>query len=171
MLASAGLDNTLGTVSANTLNVDTRGAALINAQGTLAGATTVNLQSGALRNDAGLIQSGGAMAIDTVSQGLEQPDAAGYANRLGGIASGGTLTIDAGALDNRGGQTLSAGDLRIHAGTASGLLSVNAGRDIDIASGRSTTATISGNQSSKKGPAQHHHQEPGASSFLCCQGI
>jgi filamentous hemagglutinin len=74
--------------------VDTHGNnALDNTQGTLAATTTVALNSGALVNDAGLIQSGGAMTIDTNGQALINTNAAGYASKQGGIASADTLDL------------------------------------------------------------------------------
>jgi filamentous hemagglutinin len=90
----------------NSLSVNTRERtdnALNNTQGTLAATTTVALSSGALANDAGLIQSGGAMTVNTNGQSLSNTNAAGYASGQGGITSGDTLNLTAGAVNNTAG--------------------------------------------------------------------
>ncbi|MDM0058248.1 two-partner secretion domain-containing protein, partial [Variovorax fucosicus] len=102
-LSNAGLDNTGGKVFGDSVSVDTHSQQLTNALGTLAATQTVNLQTGTIANDAGLIQSGGAMVIDTHGQGLRNTNAAGYAGGQGGIASGDTLTLNAGGVNNAGG--------------------------------------------------------------------
>ncbi|VTU18932.1 Filamentous hemagglutinin [Variovorax sp. PBS-H4] len=102
-LRNTGFDNSSGKVFGDSLSIGTGGQALGNVQGTLAAIATVNLQSGALNNNAGLIQSGAAMVINTHGQALTNTDAAGYANGQGGIASGGTLTLYSGTLDNTAG--------------------------------------------------------------------
>ncbi|MEJ8856665.1 filamentous hemagglutinin N-terminal domain-containing protein [Variovorax robiniae] len=108
-LVNGGLDNDGGTVYGNTLTVDTRGNALSNRTGTLASASTVNLNSGTLTNDAGLIRSEGAMTINTNGQALSNTNAAGYTQAHperdvpGGLSSGGTLDLTAGTVNNAGG--------------------------------------------------------------------
>lgn len=99
-LINGGLTNTGGTVSGTALSVNTNGQQLVNNTGVLAATTTANLQTGALSNDAGLIQSGGAMTIDTHGQALINSNAAGFATGLGGITSADTLTLTAGAVNN-----------------------------------------------------------------------
>ncbi|WP_309903626.1 DUF637 domain-containing protein [Variovorax soli] len=94
-LRNGGLDNTVGKVFGDRVEIDTRGQALTNAQGTIAGFATVNVASGVLNNNAGLIQSGAAMVIDT--------HGAGYDNRGGQTQAAGDLRIDAGTVDNTGG--------------------------------------------------------------------
>ena len=103
VLHNAGLDNSAGKVFGHSVLVDAGTAALDNTQGTLAATTTVDVGSGALNNHAGLIQSGGAMTLDTRGQQLTNTHAAGYANGQGGIASGGTLTLASGTLNNSAG--------------------------------------------------------------------
>ncbi|WP_307579487.1 hemagglutinin repeat-containing protein [Variovorax paradoxus] len=111
-LVNGGLSNRGGKVFGNSVSVDTRGNTLDNsAQGTLAATTTVNLKSGALQNDTGLVQSGGAMTIDTNGQALTNTNASGYTNGQGGITSGGTLSLTTGAVDNSAGFIGAAGDL------------------------------------------------------------
>jgi len=102
-LVNGGLINQSGKVFGNSLSVDTHGNALDNRQGTLAATITVALNSGALQNDAGLIQSGGAMTVNTNGQSLSNTNAAGYTNGQGGITSGDTLDLKTGAVNNAGG--------------------------------------------------------------------
>jgi filamentous hemagglutinin len=106
-LVNSGLSNVGGKVFGNSLSVNTRANgqnnALNNTQGTLAATTTVALSSGALANDAGLIQSGGVMTIDTNGQALINTNAAGYSTKQGGITSGDTLSLTTGAVNNTAG--------------------------------------------------------------------
>ncbi len=102
-LANGGLVNIGGKVGGNSLSVDTRGNALDNTQGTLAATQGVDLKSGVLTNTAGLIQSGGAMRIDTNGQALINTAAASHDNKQGGITSGDTLTLSTGAVNNTAG--------------------------------------------------------------------
>jgi filamentous hemagglutinin len=102
-LANGGLVNIGGKVGGNSLSVDTRGNALNNTQGTLAATQGVDLKSGVLTNTAGLIQSGGAMRIDTNGQALINTAAASYDNKQGGITSGDALTLSTGAVNNTAG--------------------------------------------------------------------
>ncbi|CAN7482904.1 hemagglutinin repeat-containing protein [Variovorax paradoxus] len=106
-LLNSGLNNVAGKIFGNSLAVNTRANgqnnALDNTQGTLAATTTVAVNSGALINAAGLIQSGGAMTIDTNGQLLTNTNAAGYINGQGGISSGGTLNLTTGSVNNNAG--------------------------------------------------------------------
>ncbi|SCX73130.1 hemagglutinin repeat-containing protein [Variovorax sp. EL159] len=103
-LSNGGLVNQGGKVFGNSLSVDTHGNTLDNsAKGTIAATTTVDIKSGALQNDSGLVQSGGAMTIDTHGQALTNTNAAGYANGQGGITSADTLTLNAGAVNSSAG--------------------------------------------------------------------
>ncbi|MCR6480417.1 hemagglutinin repeat-containing protein [Variovorax sp. ZS18.2.2] len=115
-LANNGLNNVGGKIFGDSLSVDTRGNTLDNsAKGTLAATTTVAVNSGVLNNDAGLIQSGGAMTIDTHGQALVNTNAAGYRtdpeDPMGGISSSDALTIDAGVVNNKAGFIGAAGAL------------------------------------------------------------
>jgi filamentous hemagglutinin family protein len=103
VLANGGLTNTDGKASGNSLSIDTNKGALDNTRGTLSASGSVDLNSGALSNNAGLIQSGGAMTVDTNGGALVNTNAAGYANGLGGIFSGNTLTLKSGNVDNSAG--------------------------------------------------------------------
>jgi len=106
-LLNSGLNNVGGKVFGNSLSVNTRANGqnnmLDNSQGTLAATTTVVLNSGALVNNAGLVQSGAAMTLDTHGQTLTNTNAAGYPNGQGGITSSGTLALTAGAVTNTAG--------------------------------------------------------------------
>jgi filamentous hemagglutinin len=102
-LLNGGLSNIGGKVLGDSLSVDTRGNMLNNAQGTLAATTTVAVNSGALANDAGLIQSGGAMTIDTNGKALSNTNATGYSTKQGGITSADTLDLKVGTVNNAAG--------------------------------------------------------------------
>lgn len=102
-LENSGLDNTEGKLSGNSLSVATGNGQLDNTHGTLTATTTVALSSGALVNDAGLIQSGGAMTIDTNGQSLTNTNAANYTTKQGGITSADTLKLKTGTVTNTAG--------------------------------------------------------------------
>jgi filamentous hemagglutinin len=103
-LSNGGLLNRLGKVFGDSLSIDTHGSALDNgASGTIAATTTVAINSGSMTNDAGLIQSGGAMTINTNGQSLSNTNAASYTNQQGGITSADTLDLKTGALNNTAG--------------------------------------------------------------------
>jgi len=102
-LINGGLDNTDGKVSGNSLSVAVGSGQLDNTRGTLTAAVTVALSSGALVNDAGLIQSGGAMTINTNGQSLTNTNAAGYTTKQGGITSADTLDLKTGEVNNAAG--------------------------------------------------------------------
>ena len=102
-LSNGGLRNVGGKVLGDSLSVETQGNALNNAHGALAATTTVALKSGALANDAGLIQSGGAMTIDTNGKALTNTNAAGYSTKQRGITSADTLDLKTGTVNNAAG--------------------------------------------------------------------
>ena len=103
VLANSGLANVDGTAGGASLSIDTHGGTLDNTRGTLSASSTIDLNTGALVNDAGLIQSGGAMTIDTNGQALANTNAAGYSTGQGGIVSADTLTLNTGAVNNAAG--------------------------------------------------------------------
>lgn len=110
------LSNRGGKLFGTSLSVDTRGGELDNsAKGTMAATGAVVLRSGALNNDAGLIQSGDSLHIDTNGQILTNTNAAGYRTQPsdpgGGIASGGALTLKTGDVNNVAGSIGSKGTL------------------------------------------------------------
>ena len=103
-LSNGGLSSAGGKVFGSSLSIDTHDNALDNsAKGTIAATTTVDVKSGVLNNDTGLVQSGGAMTIDTNGQALTNTNASGYTNGQGGITSADTLTLNAGAVNNSAG--------------------------------------------------------------------
>lgn len=123
VLANSGLTNTDGKASGNSLAIDTNKGALDNTRGTLTAGSTVDVKSGALKNHAGLIQSGTAMTIDTHGGALVNTNAAGYANGQGGIVSSDTVRIATGAaggsygrVDNRAGFVGSKNSLVVDSG-------------------------------------------------------
>ncbi|MDM0007814.1 hemagglutinin repeat-containing protein [Variovorax sp. J22G73] len=104
-LSVGGLVNRGGKVFGDILSVDAGGNTLDNSlKGTLAATTTLDVTSGLLNNDTGLIQSGGAMTIDTNGKALVNTHAAGYTTQQGGISSADTLALkNVGAVDNTAG--------------------------------------------------------------------
>jgi filamentous hemagglutinin len=146
-ITAAGMDNTRGTVLSlqSTLEVDTvvgAGAGAVagsftNHLGTMAASQGATITSGALNNDQGLIQAGGALVIDTQGQTLINSNASGYASGAvaggggvsggvtGGMVAGGPVTLTTGALNNAAGSIGSGGPLRVTAGQTN-----NAGGEI-----------------------------------------
>ncbi|WP_289887040.1 hemagglutinin repeat-containing protein [Janthinobacterium sp. SUN118] len=115
ILRNSGLWNGQGTIAGANVTLDTHGQVFNNTQGTLAGAGTVNLQTGILDNDGGLLQSGGAMNIDTHGNALLNTNAGAYAVRhpgsAGGISSGAGLSLHTGSWNNAGGYLGAAGNV------------------------------------------------------------
>jgi len=64
------INNNLGVITGQNLSIDTRNHALNNDNGTIVAHDVLGIQSGALSNDFGLIQSNGALSINTHSQEL-----------------------------------------------------------------------------------------------------
>ncbi|MNW80377.1 Hemolysin precursor [compost metagenome] len=115
ILRNGGLWNGQGTIAGANVTLDTHGQVFNNTQGTLAGTGTVNLQTGILDNDGGLLQSGGAMTIDTHGNALLNTNAGAYAVRhpgsAGGISSGAGLNLQTGSWNNAGGYLGAAGNI------------------------------------------------------------
>ncbi|MCC7601104.1 hemagglutinin repeat-containing protein, partial [Janthinobacterium sp. FW305-129] len=115
ILRNGGLSNGQGTIAGANVTLDTHGQVFNNNQGTLAGTGSVNLQTGILDNDGGLLQSGGAMTIDTHGNALLNTNAGAYAVRhpgsAGGISSGAGLTLQTGSWNNAGGYLGAAGNI------------------------------------------------------------
>ena len=105
VLTSSGLDNAGGMIAGEVTTVNTRGQALNNAQGTVAG-TTVNVDAGALDNTGGLLHASQSLTVNTNGSPLLNRDS----GTRGGIISGGTLDVTAGALENQRGVIASASD-------------------------------------------------------------
>ncbi|MBB5610992.1 adhesin HecA-like repeat protein [Janthinobacterium sp. S3M3] len=115
VLRNGGLSNVQGTVAGANVTVDTRGQIFNNTQGTVAGTGAVNLQTGVLNNDGGLLQSGGAMTIDTHGNAVLNTNAGAYAVRhpgsAGGISSGAGLKLQTGSWNNTGGYLGAGGNI------------------------------------------------------------
>ncbi|WP_061301678.1 beta strand repeat-containing protein, partial [Janthinobacterium agaricidamnosum] len=120
LLNNGGLSNALATIAGRNIGINTNGQALANGQGTIAASQALNLQTGALNNDGGLIQSGAALLIDTHGQALTNTNAGAYAVRhagsSGGISSGASASLNLGAWNNSGGYLGAAGDITGNAG-------------------------------------------------------
>jgi filamentous hemagglutinin len=104
-VSAGGLVNKGGKIFGDSLSIEVGNNAVDNSgKGTLAATATVDVKSGLLNNDTGLIQSGGAMTIDTNGRALTNTNAAGYVTQQGGISSADTLTLkNVGAVNNAGG--------------------------------------------------------------------
>lgn len=109
-ITSTTFDNTDGKVAGTNVNLNNQNNALTNTRGTVsADSTTVN--SGALTNDAGLIQGSNELTINTNGQNLTNTNS----GTTGGIVSGGTLKVDSGDVNNSAGYVSSKGNATINA--------------------------------------------------------
>ncbi len=115
-VSATGINNTDGTITGSNLTANSQLQTLDNTRGTLA--TTgiddggaLDLQTGALINDAGLIQSQGTLTADTHGQILRNTQTS-----MGqqGIISAGTIDLATGELDNSDGYLGSAGKFTTH---------------------------------------------------------
>jgi len=120
-LTATGLDDTDGVLIGQNVRIDSRQQSFNNTRGQLVASGTLAIQSGALTNTGGLIQSAGALAMDTHGQRLSNTLSAG-----GGILGQSTVTLNTGDIDNQGGTVLAlgGGDLTI---TANGRVDNGAG--------------------------------------------
>lgn len=90
---------------------------LSTAQATVVASQNLNVSSGALNNDAGLLQSGGDLSINTHGRTLTNTKAANYTssnaalNGKGGIAAQGSTTLTTGDINNDAGYIGSKGAL------------------------------------------------------------
>ena len=109
-LSSTQFDNTSGTVKAQTLNLDTRSNSLNNAKGQIS-ANQATISTGALNNDAGLLQAAQSLSINTNGQTLTNTNSGASA----GILSGGMLNVRSGSLNNSAGYIGSVGQSDIQA--------------------------------------------------------
>lgn len=111
-VSALGLNNTDGTISGSSLALNSQAQALDNTRGKLittgaADSGTLDIQSGALNNEAGLIQAHGALAIDTHGQNLSNTNS----GASGGITSQSNVNLTTGDLDNTAGYIGSTGAL------------------------------------------------------------
>ena len=142
-----GLTNTDGVIAGNAVNLDSRGKrvddtannTLDNTRGTVAARDTLDVDSGKLVNDAGMLSAGGALRVDTHGQALSNTQS-GTTN---GILGQSAVTLATGALDNRNAGFVGArGDLTINATRITN--GDGDGKGGQIAGGQSVTITGSG---------------------------
>jgi filamentous hemagglutinin len=116
-ITTAGDLSTANATMVASQNLTVSSADLNNSGGTLAANHTANLQTHTLSNDAGLIQMGGDLVINTHGSTLTNTHAADYIsnnaaiNGKGGIAAQGTTTLTTGYLNNDAGYIGSKGAL------------------------------------------------------------
>ncbi|WP_426107736.1 hemagglutinin repeat-containing protein [Massilia sp. TSP1-1-2] len=121
-LHSSGLSNTqtasyakAGAIVGNQLMINTSGQALDNHLGTIAATQAMSVTSGALNNDAGLLQAGSTLVLGTNGNTLTNTNAGAYAalhpGVAGGIVSGGTAEFLVGTWNNAAGFAAAGGVL------------------------------------------------------------
>ncbi|QNK65452.1 hemagglutinin repeat-containing protein [Variovorax sp. PAMC26660] len=115
-LTNGGLVNDAGKVTGKTLVIDASDKLLSNDHGILDSAATLDIRSGALGNNAGLIQSVDAMSVNTRGQKLTNTRSPDPEKKQGEIISGGALTLRTGAVDNTAGYIGSKGLLDAETG-------------------------------------------------------
>ena len=108
-LASLGVSNLGGVLTGQDIVVRSAGHGFDNSQGSLSARGSIDILSGALINDAGLIQAGGALDIDTQNQKLTNTNS----GSSGGILGQGDVTLKTGDLDNTAGYVGAQGALAI----------------------------------------------------------
>ncbi len=107
-VAGNGIANTDGVVAGQDVRLDSRAQAFDNTRGTVAARGLLDVQSGALTNDAGMLQAAGALTIDTHGQTLLNT----HSGTTGGILGQGAVTLQTGNLDNSAGFIGANGDLK-----------------------------------------------------------
>ncbi len=167
-LTNAGLSNTrttnalatsitpYGSIIGRNVDINTHTQTLNNEGGTIAAIQTANLQTGAVNNHGGLLQTGRDLTINTHGLALTNTNAANYTssntalNGKGGIAAQGTSTFETGDLNNdagyigsKGSFTATAANISNQAGQIQGLgnLTLTAGNGSAAGNG-SGTSTI-----------------------------
>ncbi|MDZ5604334.1 hemagglutinin repeat-containing protein [Pseudomonas sp. RP23018S] len=110
-LTSLGLNNTDGLINGATVRLDSAGLRLSNQRGAVVSSDTLDLRTGELDNQAGLIQAKGAMTLDTHGQALINTDS-GTANGILGQAG---VSLVTGSLNNSAGFIGSKGDVDVQA--------------------------------------------------------
>jgi filamentous hemagglutinin len=109
-VSAQGLNNAGGAISGSSVALNSQLQTLDNVGGIISatsanGDGTIDIQSGALNNDTGLISAQGALAIDTHGQTLTNTNS----GTAGGIVGQATVSLTTGGLDNRAGYIGSAG--------------------------------------------------------------
>ncbi|MGC5816626.1 hemagglutinin repeat-containing protein [Ralstonia pseudosolanacearum] len=106
-LSGNGIANTDGVVAGQDVRLDSRAQAFDNTRGTVAARGLLDVQSGQLTNDAGMLQAAGALTIDTHGQTLLNT----HSGTTGGILGQDKVTLHSGNLDNSAGFIGANGDL------------------------------------------------------------
>lgn len=132
ILSAVGLNNTDGVISGGNLRVNSNKKTLDNTRGKLITTSgPADIQSGALNNEAGLIQATGALTIDTHGKTLDNTNSS--AN--GGIVGQRGVNLVTGNLNNRAGYVGSGGTLitrsAIIDNTQGGVVASSTGMDIN----------------------------------------
>lgn len=94
-----GIDNANGTIGGTGVTLDTSGTAIDNSQGAIGSRGSLDIRSGALNNDRGLVQATGALTVDTNGQTLANTNA----GAAGGIVGQSTVVLATGSLVNQAG--------------------------------------------------------------------
>ncbi len=123
-VSATGINNIDGTITGSSLTANSQLQTLDNTRGTLIttgtnDSGTLDLQTGALINDAGLIQAQGALTIDTHGQTLSNTQTS--TGQLG-LVSSETISLTTGELDNSTGYMGSLGKLTTHSTTIKNVL-------------------------------------------------
>ena len=159
-IISDGMDNASGSLTADSANIDTQLQALDNTRGTVIASHSLDLQTGTLSNDAGILQSGGDMTVNTHGQTLSNSHSGtdkgilsqtnitlatgALNNQTGYIGANGTITANSAAISNNTGTITSQASVTLNGSRldnqtgrveALGNVVVNATTDIDNRSG------------------------------------
>ncbi|TPV40866.1 filamentous hemagglutinin N-terminal domain-containing protein [Pantoea deleyi] len=119
-----------GVIQGQNLLIDTQGQAADFRSGLMSARGALELNSGALDNRGGRLQSGGDMQLNTHGKALNNA-------MSGGIVAGANLQVSSGDLDNSSGTLVSAGSVQLNSGVlknADGI--INADRGLTIESSR-----------------------------------
>ncbi len=112
-LATGEIAGGQGAILGQNVVIDTHQQAFDQQNGLLSARGTLRLDSGALNNRAGRIQSGESLHLDTHGNALNNQQS----GTKGGVVSRGDLTLNAGDLDNSSGLLAAAGDMKLSGGT------------------------------------------------------
>lgn len=114
-ISAVGITNADGTITGKSLSANSQRLSFNNTRGKLiasgtAGADTLNVQSGVLANDSGLIQGASALTINTHGQLLTNTNS----GASGGIVGQSTVNLNTGDLNNQAGYVGSSAALTIN---------------------------------------------------------
>ena len=133
-IGAGSLNATQALINGQDIAIDTRGGALLNADGAILAVGNLSLASGALDNQRGVLQAGGNATVSTTgainnqagqilsSEALAVSSSGAIDNRSAGgaravIAAGTALSLTSQGLNNGGGDIKSAGSVGIDAGS------------------------------------------------------